>query len=254
MAKPAPAAWLSRSKSSPPPNRLLRGAGPLTGRRVIITSGPTSEPIDPVRFIANRSSGKQGHAIAAAAADAGAEVVLDQRPGQPARSARRERHQDRDRAADARCGRKGAAGRYRDLRRRGRRLAHRTAEPQQDQEAAGRDADAQARREPRYSLDDRASQNRPAAARHRLCGRDRRRDRQCAGQARQEGLRLDSRQRCLAGDRHHGRRHQYDSSDLAARRRRLAAAIEGRCRAYAGRAASLRNSAQTAPSDKDGKR
>jgi phosphopantothenoylcysteine decarboxylase/phosphopantothenate--cysteine ligase len=55
---------------------LLRGAGPLTGRRVIITSGPTSEPIDPVRFIANRSSGKQGHAIAAAAADAGADVVL----------------------------------------------------------------------------------------------------------------------------------------------------------------------------------
>ena len=55
---------------------LLRGPGPLTGRRVIITSGPTSEPIDPVRFIANRSSGKQGHAIAAAAAAAGADVVL----------------------------------------------------------------------------------------------------------------------------------------------------------------------------------
>jgi phosphopantothenoylcysteine decarboxylase / phosphopantothenate---cysteine ligase len=55
---------------------LLHGSGPLTGRRVLITSGPTSEPIDPVRFIANRSSGKQGHAIAAAAAAAGADVVL----------------------------------------------------------------------------------------------------------------------------------------------------------------------------------
>ena len=55
---------------------LLHGAGPLSGRRVLITSGPTSEPIDPVRFIANRSSGKQGHAIAAAAAAAGADVVL----------------------------------------------------------------------------------------------------------------------------------------------------------------------------------
>ena len=55
---------------------LLRGPGPLTGTRVLITSGPTSEPIDPVRFIANRSSGKQGHAIAAAAAAAGADVVL----------------------------------------------------------------------------------------------------------------------------------------------------------------------------------
>src|SRR5476649_41708 len=48
----------------------------LQGRRILITSGPTHEPIDPVRYIANRSSGKQGHAIAAAAADAGAEVVL----------------------------------------------------------------------------------------------------------------------------------------------------------------------------------
>ncbi len=55
---------------------LLHGAGPLSGRRVLVTSGPTSEPIDPVRFIANRSSGKQGHAIAAAAAAAGADVVL----------------------------------------------------------------------------------------------------------------------------------------------------------------------------------
>lgn len=49
---------------------------PLTGKRVLITSGPTHEPIDPVRYIANRSSGKQGHAIATAAARAGAEVIL----------------------------------------------------------------------------------------------------------------------------------------------------------------------------------
>ena len=48
----------------------------LKGKRVLITSGPTHEPIDPVRYIANRSSGKQGHAIAAAAAEAGAEVTL----------------------------------------------------------------------------------------------------------------------------------------------------------------------------------
>jgi phosphopantothenoylcysteine decarboxylase/phosphopantothenate--cysteine ligase len=55
---------------------ILRQAGSLTGKRVLVTSGPTNEPIDPVRYIANRSSGKQGHAIAAAAAAAGAEVVL----------------------------------------------------------------------------------------------------------------------------------------------------------------------------------
>ncbi|HVW54058.1 MAG TPA: bifunctional phosphopantothenoylcysteine decarboxylase/phosphopantothenate--cysteine ligase CoaBC [Rhizobiaceae bacterium] len=49
---------------------------PLEGRRIIVTSGPTHEPIDPVRYIANRSSGKQGHAIAAALARLGADVRL----------------------------------------------------------------------------------------------------------------------------------------------------------------------------------
>jgi phosphopantothenoylcysteine decarboxylase/phosphopantothenate--cysteine ligase len=55
---------------------LGAGAGPLGGKRVLVTSGPTHEPIDPVRYIANRSSGKQGHAIARAAAEAGATVTL----------------------------------------------------------------------------------------------------------------------------------------------------------------------------------
>jgi phosphopantothenoylcysteine decarboxylase/phosphopantothenate--cysteine ligase len=58
---------------------LLRGTRndrPLAGRHVIVTSGPTHEPIDPVRYIANRSSGKQGHAIARAAAELGARVTL----------------------------------------------------------------------------------------------------------------------------------------------------------------------------------
>jgi phosphopantothenoylcysteine decarboxylase/phosphopantothenate--cysteine ligase len=53
-----------------------RQKGPLGGRRVLITSGPTHEPIDPVRYLANRSSGKQGHALARAAAALGAEVTL----------------------------------------------------------------------------------------------------------------------------------------------------------------------------------
>ncbi len=51
-------------------------AAGLTGKHVLVTSGPTHEPIDPVRYIANRSSGKQGHAIARAAAAAGAAVTL----------------------------------------------------------------------------------------------------------------------------------------------------------------------------------
>jgi len=49
---------------------------PLRGRRVLVTSGPTHEPIDPVRYIANRSSGAQGTALAAALRDAGAEVLF----------------------------------------------------------------------------------------------------------------------------------------------------------------------------------
>jgi len=68
--------------AEPSTNATTKGApvkplgSPLRGRRVLITSGPTQEPIDPVRYIANRSSGKQGHALAKAAAALGAEVTL----------------------------------------------------------------------------------------------------------------------------------------------------------------------------------
>jgi phosphopantothenoylcysteine decarboxylase / phosphopantothenate---cysteine ligase len=56
--------------------RVLGAGGALKGRRALVTSGPTHEAIDPVRYIANRSSGKQGHAIAAALVRLGAETVL----------------------------------------------------------------------------------------------------------------------------------------------------------------------------------
>ncbi len=62
--------------------RAVFTGGPLTGRHVLVTSGPTHEPIDPVRYIANRSSGKQGHAIAAALARLGARVTLVSGPVQ----------------------------------------------------------------------------------------------------------------------------------------------------------------------------
>ncbi|TQM92798.1 bifunctional phosphopantothenoylcysteine decarboxylase/phosphopantothenate--cysteine ligase CoaBC [Roseinatronobacter monicus] len=51
-------------------------AGPMSGKRVLVTSGPTHEPIDPVRYIANRSSGAQGAALAVALRDLGAEVIF----------------------------------------------------------------------------------------------------------------------------------------------------------------------------------
>lgn len=56
--------------------RWFGASAPLAGRRALVTSGPTHEPIDPVRYIANRSSGRQGHAIAAALARCGAETTL----------------------------------------------------------------------------------------------------------------------------------------------------------------------------------
>ncbi|MGB4100781.1 MAG: bifunctional phosphopantothenoylcysteine decarboxylase/phosphopantothenate--cysteine ligase CoaBC [Alphaproteobacteria bacterium] len=56
--------------------QMLTLSGPLAGKHAIVTSGPTYEPIDPVRFIGNRSSGKQGHAIATMLAKAGAAVTL----------------------------------------------------------------------------------------------------------------------------------------------------------------------------------
>ena len=56
--------------------RMLGRGGPLAGRHALVTSGPTHEPIDPVRYLANRSSGKQGVAVAAALAELGADVTL----------------------------------------------------------------------------------------------------------------------------------------------------------------------------------
>jgi phosphopantothenoylcysteine decarboxylase/phosphopantothenate--cysteine ligase len=70
MAEPLEIAAVAEKFLRPPQPR------PLAGKRVLITAGPTHEPIDPVRYIANRSSGKQGFAIAAAAQRAGAEVIL----------------------------------------------------------------------------------------------------------------------------------------------------------------------------------
>jgi phosphopantothenoylcysteine decarboxylase/phosphopantothenate--cysteine ligase len=81
MAEPLEIASATEHFLRPPQPR------PLAGKRVLITAGPTHEPIDPVRYIANRSSGKQGYAIAAAAQAAGADVTLISGPvelGDPA--------------------------------------------------------------------------------------------------------------------------------------------------------------------------
>lgn len=68
---PEPAAILAAIEAA-----LSPAAGPLAGKHILVTAGPTHEPIDPVRYIANRSSGKQGFEIAGALADLGARVTL----------------------------------------------------------------------------------------------------------------------------------------------------------------------------------
>jgi phosphopantothenoylcysteine decarboxylase / phosphopantothenate---cysteine ligase len=62
--------------------RLLRGAAPFAGRRVLVTAGPTREAIDPVRVLTNRSTGRMGYALARAAWERGAEVTLVSGPSQ----------------------------------------------------------------------------------------------------------------------------------------------------------------------------
>src|SRR6185437_16326205 len=56
--------------------KALGAEGPLNGVRALVTAGPTREPVDPVRFLANHSSGKQGYAIADALVKAGAQTIL----------------------------------------------------------------------------------------------------------------------------------------------------------------------------------
>ena len=108
-----------RARSSQP------AARPLAGRHVLVTSGPTHEPIDPVRYLANRSSGRQGHAIAAAAAAAGARVTLVAGPVAIADPPGVAVGPCRDGARDAASGRGGAARRRRGHGGGGRRLARR---------------------------------------------------------------------------------------------------------------------------------
>jgi phosphopantothenoylcysteine decarboxylase/phosphopantothenate--cysteine ligase len=136
----------------------------LRGKRVLVTSGPTEEPIDPVRFLSNRSSGKQGHAVARAAASAGAEVVLVSGPvdlPDPAgvKTVHVQTAEEMLAAAEQ-------------------------ALPVDVAIFAGED---RAGREPGRAFDHRASQE-AARARRGLCRGDREADRQCAREAEIKGL------------------------------------------------------------------
>ena len=153
---------------------------------MLVTSGPTQEPIDPVRYIANRWSGKQGHAIAAAAAAAGADVTLISGPvNVPIRPVSYD--QGNHRARDAGCRHSGAARRRRGVRRRGCRLAGGSCQRQQDQETERRRAATRPRRKSRHPRNGGATKSerpRPVigfAAETTSCSRTRRRSSNAKG-------------------------------------------------------------------------
>ena len=104
-AKLARAAWPNRRRS---PMQLLAVLQPkrhdLTGESFLITAGPTQEPLDPVRYISNRSSGRMGYALAEAAAARGAQRGADLRARATRRSAGRHRGARAHRRRNARCG------------------------------------------------------------------------------------------------------------------------------------------------------
>ena len=217
---------------------LLDDAGgdkPLAGQHVIVTSGPTHEPIDPVRYIANRSSGKQGHAIAAAAAAAGAEVTLVSGPvnvPDPAgvKIVKVETAQDMLAAVTKALPADVAV------------FAAAVADWRVDKPNASK-IKKQAGGSPKLGLVENPDilatvahkTRRAAAPGHRLRRRDRSHHRPREGKACAQRLRLDRRQRCVGRVRRHGRRSQHRSSRHRAGGRILAAAIEGRGGARARR-------------------
>jgi phosphopantothenoylcysteine decarboxylase/phosphopantothenate--cysteine ligase len=124
-----------RSARGPAGLRRAPEHRPLFGKHVLVTAGPTHEPIDPVRYIANRSSGKQGYAIAAAAGRGSAPSDAGFRPGRAADAVRGRRIDVESAEEMAAAVKKGPAGRRRGDGRRGVRLAEQGIRPREDEEA-----------------------------------------------------------------------------------------------------------------------
>ncbi len=173
---------------------LTPAAGTLAGLRALVTSGPTVEAIDPVRFIANRSSGKQGHAIAAALRAAGAEVTLVSGPVQePDPEGVAVVRVELAAAMLAAC-QAALPVERRGLRGGGRRLAGGRAVRPEAQAPAGPAADPGPGREPGHPEDARAGRPVATGAGGGLRRRDRERRGQRAPQVGSQGLRLDRRE------------------------------------------------------------
>ncbi len=179
----------------------------LAGVRALVTSGPTREPLDPVRFISNQSSGRQGHAIAAAFARLGARTTLVSGPtGEPDPAAvdvvRIETARDMLAACEAVLPVDVAVCR-----------------PAAAAPPAGG--------EPGHPRPPRPSRRRPAAAGRRLRRRDGRPARQRCCQAGEERLRLDRRQRRLARHRHLRRQPEHRPPHRRPGQRAVGGDVEG---------------------------
>ena len=195
---------------------------------MLVTSGPTHEPIDPVRYIANRSSGKQGHAIAEAAVLAGAEVTLVSGPvnipdPRGVKIVKVESAREMLAAVEAALPADVAvfAAAVADWRT--------AANSREKIKKTGKAAPELALVENPDILSTVAHlKSQAPETRDRL----RRRNRECRrarqAEACSQGLRLDSRQRRIAGNRHHGRRQQHHPPRHREQCRTLAAAIEDR--------------------------
>ena len=210
---------------------IASGDKPLAGKRILVTSGPTHEPIDPVRYIANRSSGKQGHAIARAAAAAGADVTLVSGPvtlPDPAgvKTVRVETARDMLRAVEAALPADVAifAAAVADWRRRATpsRRSRKTRAARRSSRwwripTSSRPCRKLKTKRPKLVIGFAAETEKVIE--------------HAKAKLQAQGLRLDRRQRRLAGNRRDGRRRQHRASRHRGGRRILAAAIEGRGRA-----------------------
>ena len=185
----------------------------LAGLKVLVTAGGTREPIDPVRYVSNRSSGKQGHALADEAAARGAQVTLVTTVGRPvAAGVEVVAVETAAEMADAVLGRSDGMRRGRDGGRRRRLPAGRRRRPQAQE--GRRRARARTRADRRHPRRPRCPQA-ARAGRRRVRRRDRRRRRQRHRQARTQGRRPRRGQRRVAPE--HGFEHDTNEVVIVGR-------------------------------------
>ena len=209
---------------------------PLAGKHVLITAGPTHEPIDPVRYIANRSSGKQGYAIARAAADLGASVTLVSGPvtlpdPPGVKTVRVESARDMLKATEQALPADAAifAAAVADWR------TADAGEQKLKKDGSGPPQLPLVENPDILATVSKLKAKRPTLV-DRLRGGDREGDRARQGETEAQGLRLDRGERRLGGGRRDGRRRQHGAHHFRSRRRVMAVAVEGRRRAAARRA------------------